>query len=198
MIYTTIPCKVEGCLKLVNVKKYGLCVTHYNRFRIHGHTNLICATKNCDICGTEFSVFGSSVITSYCSLPCRAKGHTKKNLARASTAEYMKRYKWAHRLRKYSMTPEQYEDVRAKQGGRCSICDRHETELEERLVIDHCHKTNVMRGLLCRLCNVSLGGFRDNPDMLLRAASYLHEFERTRNEVGKAVMAGDNQLEVVA
>lgn len=41
------------------------------------------------------------------------------------------------------------------------------------ICIDHDHKTNLVRGLLCKLCNSGLGFFRDKPDFLKRAIFYL-------------------------
>jgi hypothetical protein len=42
-----------------------------------------------------------------------------------------------------------------------------------RLCIDHCHKTEKARGLLCSLCNLGLGAFQDNKVKLSRAIEYL-------------------------
>jgi hypothetical protein len=50
----------------------------------------------------------------------------------------------------------------------CVICGS-----EESLVVDHCHKTNTIRGMLCNHCNRGLGHFRDDPDLLEFARIYL-------------------------
>jgi hypothetical protein len=47
-------------------------------------------------------------------------------------------------------------------------------ETEEKLVVDHNHKNNLVRGLLCNHCNRGLGHFRDNPKLLNQAIQYLN------------------------
>jgi hypothetical protein len=54
----------------------------------------------------------------------------------------------------------------------CEICDS-----KENLVIDHNHKTNVVRGVLCSHCNLGLGHFLDNKNNLEKAVSYLKKTE---------------------
>lgn len=39
--------------------------------------------------------------------------------------------------------------------------------------IDHCHKTDIVRGLLCGSCNKGLGFFKDSPNLLYKASDYL-------------------------
>lgn len=48
----------------------------------------------------------------------------------------------------------------------CAICGKHQSKLDNLLCIDHDHKTNKDRGLLCRGCNTRLGYYemRDNLD----------------------------------
>lgn len=57
-----------------------------------------------------------------------------------------------HRKHRYNLTEEQYQNLLNKQGNKCGICKQ-----EVRLVVDHCHTTNKVRGLLCYPCNVGLG-----------------------------------------
>lgn len=40
-----------------------------------------------------------------------------------------------------------------EQKGRCSICGKHQSEFENRLCVEHNHKTDKVRGLVCKVCN---------------------------------------------
>lgn len=44
------------------------------------------------------------------------------------------------------------------------------------LVVDHCHMTNAVRGILCNHCNIALGHFKDDVDLLEYARIYLLSF----------------------
>lgn len=69
---------------------------------------------------------------------------------------------------RYQATKEELQAVREKADGHCRIC-----LLPKRLVIDHCHTSGMVRGMLCYRCNTSLGKFADDPARLRRAADYL-------------------------
>lgn len=75
-----------------------------------------------------------------------------------------------YRLYKYGLTEEQYEAIKLSQGSLCAICKK-----EKNLVVDHCHSTGKIRGLLCTTCNTGLGKFQDSPDRLQDAINYLVE-----------------------
>ncbi len=69
---------------------------------------------------------------------------------------------------KYGMTVEQYDALAIKQGGACAICRKPKP-----LHVDHCHKTGMVRGLLCNGCNVGIGHLGDDPQTVEAAAAYL-------------------------
>ena len=74
-------------------------------------------------------------------------------------------------LRRYSLTPDQYDAQLAKQGGTCAICNSVNSNIA--LAVDHCHTSGETRELLCRRCSTGLGAFDDSPRRLLEAARYL-------------------------
>ena len=39
--------------------------------------------------------------------------------------------------------------------------------------LDHCHTSGRIRGVLCASCNKGLGHFKDDPDLVKRAAHYI-------------------------
>lgn len=57
---------------------------------------------------------------------------------------------------KYRITPQECDELLAKQEGRCAICKVHESDLPRRLSVDHDHRTGEVRGLLCIKCNTNL------------------------------------------
>ena len=81
---------------------------------------------------------------------------------------------------KYGITPEQYEEMADHQANLCAICDLPETATYRgrvrRLAVDHDHATGATRALLCTSCNISLGGFKDDPELLRYAIEYLARF----------------------
>lgn len=71
---------------------------------------------------------------------------------------------------KVTLSYEDFKKLLIKQKGVCVICGK---ATKNRLSVDHCHKTGKVRGLLCNLCNTSLGGFHDNIELLKKAIKYL-------------------------
>lgn len=88
------------------------------------------------------------------------------------------KYAREHRLQsKYGLTLEDYNVMWNEQEGRCKICKKHEQELGKVLLVDHCHTTTKIRGLLCHHCNVGLGHFCDNIELMQTAINYLKEIK---------------------
>lgn len=115
--------------------------------------------KPCRNCGKEFNPKAPS--EHYCSDECKNRGTQNKYFERV-----------------YGITVEQYEEMLHKQDHKCAICggegflmnkDRHQMKL----VVDHCHETGRVRGLLCHNCNRALGLFKDSVENLSSAINYL-------------------------
>jgi len=62
----------------------------------------------------------------------------------------------------------------------CVICGS-----AEKLVVDHCHTTHQIRGMLCNHCNRGLGHFRDDPQLLEFARIYLLSYSNDTSEADK-------------
>ena len=76
--------------------------------------------------------------------------------------------------RKYGLTIDEYNAMLEKQEKSCAICGG--VDPKKRLAVDHNHKTNEIRGLLCSHCNMGLGHFKDDLTLLAKAIQYLGEF----------------------
>lgn len=73
----------------------------------------------------------------------------------------------------YGISYDQVVSMREQAGGYCQICGREGIKHHSRLVIDHCHSTGKVRGLICSKCNTILGYCDDNPDILNKLSTYL-------------------------
>lgn len=111
----------------------------------------------------------------------------KERRAKTNRSEYMKKYSESERgkeksriktLRKYNVTLAGYNKMFSDQSGKCAICGIHQTELERSLCVDHCHKTNKVRGLLCNNCNSGIGKLKDSTELLEIAIAYINKYKK--------------------
>lgn len=122
--------------------------------------------KKCHLCGKVKKITRFN--------RCRSRADGRSATCRKCWAVYQ-----AERtlLRKFGMTKADYDAMLEAQGGGCAICGTTEGLVHrgrvQRLPIDHCHKTEKVRGVLCTNCNNGLGRFKDDPALLRRAADYL-------------------------
>lgn len=80
-----------------------------------------------------------------------------------------------HLKRTYGITLTQYDELLAKQDEKCAICDKHESEFNVKLAVDHDHVSGEIRGLLCRYCNHRLVGRHRDAALLRRIADYVEK-----------------------
>ncbi len=83
-------------------------------------------------------------------------------------------FKTPHPSAVYGEYIEWYHVMLERQNGVCAVagCGVSGTDAKP-LVVDHCHRTGALRGLLCNNCNVALGLLRDSPALIQSLAGYL-------------------------
>lgn len=82
------------------------------------------------------------------------------------------------RFKKYGIDKLQYLKMLEEQNHKCKICPRTHEQEKRGLVVDHCHDSGEVRGLLCHKCNAGIGFFRDNTEFLANAITYLNKFKK--------------------
>ena len=93
---------------------------------------------------------------------------------------WMREYNWKYKLKKnYNLTPNDFNNLLTKQRNKCAICLNIFKKDNRAIHVDHCHKTNKIRGLLCPYCNVGMGNFFDNKNLLNKAIKYLDKTNRS-------------------
>lgn len=114
--------------------------------------------KKCKTCDSVFTP--SNPCQLYCSTKCRGKNSYYK--------------------RNYGIDEADLEQMKKDQDYKCYICGSEgfligKNNHNEKLAVDHDHKTGKVRKLLCHNCNRALGLLQDNPELLRKAASYVEE-----------------------
>lgn len=116
--------------------------------------------KECKTCKQVFTPTNPCNI--YCSSTCKGKNSYYK--------------------RQYGITDADLAQMKKEQDHKCYLCGSEgfvigNNNHSEKLAVDHCHDTGKVRRLLCPNCNRALGLFKDNPDVLRKAANYLEEYK---------------------
>jgi hypothetical protein len=165
----------------------GLCQMHYKRQqkwgdpkKRYGHTDEFAdaPVKRCSACREV------KPVSEFPSHPGSAGGRRRQckdcHNARSRT-EYARRpevraqAKARNRKSLYGLTQEDFDALFAAQDGVCAICRGPATK--KGFVVDHCHDTKRVRGIVCHPCNLLIGFAQDDPDRLRAAISYLESTE---------------------
>lgn len=81
--------------------------------------------------------------------------------------------------RKYNLTLQEFERLFLKQKGKCKTCQKRikkfstSKKKQDGAVVDHCHRTGRIRGLLCHTCNRAIGLLNDDIKLVARIIRYL-------------------------
>jgi len=82
--------------------------------------------------------------------------------------------------RLYGITLNEYNQMLTEQNNQCAVC--HTTDpggKHGKFMVDHCHTTGKVRGLLCKRCNIALGEVGDNISTLQKMIEYLAAADST-------------------
>ena len=139
--------------------------------------------QKCSRCGVTKSLnsfylrFRSkSGVTSSCKVCQKEIGRVWRNKHRD---RLQKRSRITRLKRLFGITVEVYDRMLEEQGGICYICKKV-CSSGRRLAVDHCHKTKLVRGLLCGLCNRNLGWFEPYRENILN-------YTKTRKRIVKGM-----------
>lgn len=129
----------------------------------HGTTR---EPRPCAYCGEAYQP-KTRRVSKYCSRECAEADRKESGRGRNT-----------YLLRTYGITADDYDRMLAEQGGGCALCGVKPDELtagryRTYLHVDHCHDTQVVRGLLCPEHNLLLGRFGDSVDMFRKVVTYL-------------------------
>lgn len=129
-------------------------------------------SKICKICKIEKDISDFYTGRKDCKDCKNAKARQWRKDNPENVARHKERHKWYLKERRYGVTQEQYELMLKEQNNRCKLCDNKFKNTKE-THIDHCHNSNKVRGLLCNSCNLALGQFNDDIELMENAIEYL-------------------------
>jgi hypothetical protein len=99
----------------------------------------------------------------------RSRRLSRERVSKRSVQNY-----WRRLERVYGLTDSGYSTLLYAQGNRCAICRAQKVGGKaNQFHVDHNHKTNEVRGLLCNNCNAMVGYAKDSPKILESAIAYL-------------------------
>ncbi len=152
--------------------------------------------KKCSRCGEEkpretFSTDrrASDGRHSWCNPCARIRADERRsanpNAARVASQRYRARqapgvinetYRSWYVAKRFGITLAEYDERKAAVT-KCGICGTREPG-KRGWMLDHCHSSGDVREFLCSNCNTGIGLFKDDPDRLLAAATYLMRHQK--------------------
>lgn len=127
----------------------GLCSTCYASYRRSGKTKFKDITSKWEE-EKELSMAASVI------------GREERAKKRRDSNPFLYKSYW----KRYRITQDDFHQMVLEQVGCCKICDEQLTNE----VVDHCHVTKVVRGLLCHKCNILVGNLENNTQEILEKA----------------------------
>lgn len=175
-------CRIEGCENPRRSRIAEWCEGHYARNRRHGSPYITLVRKPNLKCYHCAEPVARRVL--FCSDLCRRRDRMNAPCLRLAClvcdvvlpedAQLGSKFcsqeckRTDERARKYGINPRELR-ARLATGAGCEICGT----VTDDLVVDHCHESYRVRGMLCTQCNVGIGMFSEDPARMQAAANYL-------------------------
>ena len=92
-------------------------------------------------------------------------------------------YSCVNLLKVFKITTPVRDSMLISQLNKCAICDSTISFkgvggcVKDHAVIDHCHNSGNLRSILCSSCNLGLGNFGDDLELLEKAVDYLKRYK---------------------
>jgi len=185
---STIICNAPFCQNIRNYN-HAWCPAHRwerekYKVKVYKEVLPLWAKMRCKTHGLlridQCSKKANTFICKACNIIYQKKSYNPEKQRENNIKYFLLRKDW--RLKKrYNISIKDYEEMLKKQNSSCAICsltiEQHQKIKGERVhfAVDHCHKTNKVRGLLCYRCNIGLGYFQDNPEITQAATNYLYK-----------------------
>jgi hypothetical protein len=148
-----------------------LCVDHDHKTgQVRG---LLCRHCNNGLAKFDDNVFSIFNAIGYLLRPCPVIISPVQQVKYVSgTQEFFRN---SHLKSVFGITIQQYEWLAKSQDYLCPICWTNIKKVDGKkyMPVDHCHKTQNIRGILCQKCNIGIGCFKENVSSLQAATEYL-------------------------
>lgn len=130
----------------------------------------VCSKCKIEKHASEFGIksYNKDGLNHYCKL-CE----NERSKQKYSNPNHKERVKYNQIKRLYKLSKEDYLEMFINQNHSCKICGCLVKPLTKNSHVDHCHKTNKIRGILCGKCNTLLGSVDDDVHILKIAIDYL-------------------------
>lgn len=125
-------------------------------------------TKTCGQCLRTWEGIFNGRLPKTCH-SCHQRRQRHKDPAKANS--YVTKYRLK---KKYGLTQERFDEMLRAQSGKCAIGGEPFSK-SLTPVVDHCHATGKVRGLLCKNCNTGIGMLKDRPENFIAAFNYIED-----------------------
>lgn len=131
-----------------------------NLFDENGILNVPCKMCGCKIIKGKNAVYRRISVFALC-IDCFRKKNNERQRIKGYNRSFL-----------YDLSVDEYNKILDAQNGVCAIC-KMKNKIDRPLGVDHNHRTNKIRGLLCNDCNSIIGHAFESTQILANALAYL-------------------------